>query len=158
MASLSDLLAQQVASAASNIQIPANAKNTVLNGLSESILGSLTKTATSAGGMDVLKNLFSGKQSAAQSPVTALAGKLFANNILSKLGLGASTNNALSGLIPTIVGKLSGLIKDMDGDGDVDLQDIILALSGASPKKSNAGSILGSAATSILGSILGGKR
>ena len=158
MASLSDLLAQQVASAASNVQIPANVKNTVLNGLSESILGSLTKTATSAGGMDVLKNLFSGKQSAAQSPVTALAGKLFANNILSKLGLGASTNNALSGLIPTIVGKLSGLIKDMDGDGDVDLQDIILALSGAAPKKSNAGSILGSAATSILGSILGGKR
>lgn len=158
MASLSDLLAQQVASAASNVQIPANAKNAVLNGLSESILGSLTKTATSAGGMDVLKNLFSGKQSAAQSPVTALAGKLFANNILSKLGLGASTNNALSGLIPTIVGKLSGLIKDMDGDGDVDLQDIILALSGATPKKSNAGSVLGSAATSILGSILGGKR
>lgn len=158
MASLSDLLAQQVASAASNVQIPANAKNAVLNGLSESILGSLTKTAASAGGMDVLKNLFSGKQSAAQSPVTALAGKLFANNILSKLGLGASTNNALSGLIPTIVGKLSGLIKDMDGDGDVDLQDIILALSGATPKKSNAGSVLGSAATSILGSILGGKR
>lgn len=158
MASLSDLLAQTVASAANNVQIPANAQSTVLNGLSESILGSLTKTATSAGGMDVLKNLFTGKQSAAQSPVTALAGKLFANNILSKLGLGASTNNALSGLIPTIVGKLSSLIKDMDGDGDVDLQDIILALSGASPKKSNAGSILGSAATSILGSILGGRK
>ena len=158
MASLSDLLAQQISSAASNIEIPANAKSTVLNGLSESILGSLTKTATSAGGMDVLKNLFSGKQSAAQSPVTALAGKLFANNILSKLGLNNSQNSALSGLIPTIVGKLSGLIKDMDGDGDVDLNDIILALSGAAPKKSNAGSILGSAATSILGSILGGKR
>lgn len=158
MASLSDLIAQQVSSAASSIEIPSNAKNAVLNGLSESILGSLTKTATSAGGMDVLKNLFSGKQSAAQSPVTALAGKLFANNILSKLGLSASTNNALSGLIPTIVGKLSGLIKDMDGDGDVDLNDIILALSGAAPKKSNAGSILGSAATSILGGILGGKR
>ena len=158
MASLSDLLAQQISSAASNIEIPANAKSTVLNGLSESILGSLTKTATSAGGMDVLKNLFSGKQSAAQSPVTALAGELFANNILSKLGLSNSQNSALSGLIPTIVGKLSGLIKDMDGDGDVDLNDIILALSGAAPKKSNAGSILGSAATSILGSILGGKR
>lgn len=158
MASLSDLLAQQVASAASAVQIPANAKNTVLNGLSESILGSLTKTATSAGGMDVLKNLFSGKQSAAQSPVTALAGKLFANNILSKLGLSSAQNSALSGLIPNIVGKLSGLIKDMDGDGDVDIQDIILSLSGAAPKKSNAGSILGSAATSILGSILGGKR
>ena len=158
MASLSDLLAQQVASAASAVQIPANAKNTVLNGLSESILSSLTKTATSAGGMDVLKNLFTGKQSAAQSPVTALAGKLFANNILSKLGLSSAQNSALSGLIPNIVGKLSGLIKDMDGDGDVDIQDIILSLSGAAPKKSNAGSILGSAATSILGSILGGKR
>lgn len=158
MASLSDLLAQQVASAASNVQIPSTAKNQVLNGLSESILGSLTKTATSAGGMNVLKDLFSGKQSAAQSPVTALAGKLFANNVLGKLGLSNSQNSALSGLIPTIVGKLSGLIKDMDGDGDVDLNDIILALSGAAPKKSNAGSILGSAATSILGSILGGKR
>lgn len=158
MASLSDLLAQTVASAANGVQIPSNAKNTVLNGLSESVLGSLTKTATSAGGMEVLKNLFSGKQPAAQSPVTALAGKLFANNILSKLGLSNSQNSALSGLIPTIVGKLSGLIKDMDGDGDVDLQDIILALSGAAPKKSNAGSILGSAATGILGSILGGKR
>ena len=136
MASLTDLLAQQVASAASSVDIPSNAKSTILNGLSESILGSLTKTATSAGGAEVLKNLFSGKQSAASSPVTALAGKLFANNILSKLGLSNSQNSALSGLIPTIIGKLSGLIKHKDGDGDVDINDIILSLSGAAPKKS----------------------
>ena len=157
MASLSDLLSQVVSATAGKVEIPAEAKNTVLNGLSDSVLKSLTQTATSAGGIDVIKNLLTGKQSAASSPVTALASKLFTNNILSKLGLGKSTESALSGLIPTIVGKLGGLIKDMDGDGDVDLQDIILALSGATPKKSSSSSILGSAATSILGSILKGK-
>lgn len=149
MASLSDIIAQQVASAAGNIEIPANIKNQVMNGLTQSILGSLTQTATQAGGAEVIKNLLSGKQSAASSPVTALAGKLFANNILGKLGLGSQQNNALAGIIPTIMGKLSGLIKDVDGDGDVDLNDIILSLKGGSGKAS----ILG-AATSILGKIM----
>ena len=157
MASLTDLLGQVVAAQAGSVEIPSEAKNTVLNGLSESVLKSLTQTATSAGGIDVIKNLLSGKQSAAQSPVTSLATKIFATNILGKLGLGEKKNAALSGLIPNIIGKLSGLIKDMDGDGDVDMQDIILALSGATPKKKSAGSVLGGAATSILGSILKGR-
>ena len=158
MASLTELLAQQVAAAAKNVEIPANVQSTVLNGLSDSVLKSLTQTATAPGGVDILKNLFNGKTSAASSPVTALAGKLFANNILSKLGLGNSTNSALAGLIPTIIGKLSGLLKDMDGDGDVDLNDIILSLSGAQPKQKKSGGLLGGAAGAILGSILkGGK-
>ena len=157
MATLSDLLSQVVSSAAKNVEIPANAKETVLNGLSDSVLKSLTQTATSVGGMDVLKNLFSGKQSAASSPVTALATKIFTTNILNKLGLGSKTNSALSGLIPTIVSKLSGLIKDQDGDGDIDMQDIIIALSGKSTAKKSSGSVLGTAATTILGSILKGK-
>ena len=158
MATLSDLILSQVKANTAGISVPENLKNQVVNGLSESIFGSLTQTATKAGGLDQIKSLLTGKTAAATSPITALAGKLFANNILSKLGLSSAQNSALSGLIPNIVGKLSGLIKDMDGDGDVDIQDIILSLSGAAPKKSNAGSILGSAATSILGSILGGKR
>ena len=121
------------------------------------MLGSLTQTAAKPGGVDLIRNLLSGKANVATSPVTALAGKLFANNILSKLGLGTKTNSALSGLIPTIIGKLSGLIRDMDGDGDVDLNDIILSLSGAQPKQKKSGGLLGSVAGSVLGSILKGK-
>ena len=52
----------------------------------------------------------------------------------------------LTGLIPSIFGGLKGIIKDQDGDGDVDLNDILLTLKGGS------GSILGS----VLGSALGG--
>ena len=45
----------------------------------------------------------------------------------------------------------------MDGDGDVDLNDIILSLSGAQPKQKKSGGLLGSVAGSVLGSILKGK-
>ena len=148
MANISDLIMQQVKAATGNIQIPANVQNTVLNGLSESILGSLTQTAASAGGIDQIKSLLTGKSSAASSPITALAGKLFAGNILSKLNLGSVLNNSLSGLIPQIMGGLSNIIKDQDGDGDVDLNDILITLKGG-----KASSILG-AASSILGSFL----
>ncbi len=148
MANISDLIMQQVKAATGNIQIPANVQNTVLNGLSESILGSLTQTAASAGGIDQIKSLLTGKSSAASSPITALAGKLFAGNILSKLNLGSVLNTSLSGLIPQIMGGLSNIIKDQDGDGDVDLNDILITLKGG-----KASSILG-AASSILGSFL----
>ena len=48
MASIADLILGQVTSAASKVQIPGNLKQQALNGLSESILGSLTQTATKA--------------------------------------------------------------------------------------------------------------
>ena len=144
---LSDLILQQVTKnvAGSNIQIPSNVQNEVLGGLSESILGSLTKTAAAPGGLDLIKNLLTGKSDAASSPVTDLAKNLFTKNILSKLNLG-SIASALTGLIPTILGGLKNIIKDQDGDGDVDLNDVLLTLKGGS------GSILGS----VLGSALGG--
>ena len=148
---LSDLIAQQVKAAAGNVEIPSNVQNQVLGGLSESILGSLTQTATKAGGLDQIKNLLTGKANAATSPVTALAGTLFANNILKKLNLGGALGNKLTALIPVVLGKLSGLIKDQDGDGDVDLNDILITLQGG--KKGGAG-ILG-AATGILGGLFG---
>lgn len=43
MSNVSVLIMQQVKTAAGNVQIPANVQNTVLNGLSESILGSFLK-------------------------------------------------------------------------------------------------------------------
>ena len=145
---LSDIILQQVTKsvAGNNIEIPSNVQNQVLGGLSDSILGSLTKTATAPGGIDLIKNLLTGKADAATSPVTALAGDLFTKNILSKLNLGSLLSGSLLGLIPKIFGGLKGIIKDQDGDGDVDLNDILITLKGGS------GSILGS----VLGSALGG--
>ena len=70
--------------------------------------------------------------------------------MIKKLGLGQSLGNTLTGLIPNIFTKLSGLIKDQDGDGDVDLNDILITLKGGN--KSAGGGLLG-AATSILGGL-----
>ena len=149
--SLGDLIAQQVGNIAGNIALPANQKNDILGGLSDSILGSLTQTAVKAGGLEQVKQLLTGKANAATSPITALAGSLFTNNVIKKLGLGSSLGSTLTGLIPTIFTKLGGLIKDQDGDGDVDLNDILITLKGGN--KQNAGGGLLGAATSILGGL-----
>ncbi|MBQ6910530.1 MAG: hypothetical protein IJQ35_00020 [Bacteroidales bacterium] len=150
MANINDIIGQLVNSAAGKVEIPANVKDQVLSGLSGSILGSLTQTAAKAGGLDEIKSIFTGKADAATSDITALAGNLFNKNVLSKLNLG-SLAPVLAGLIPGIMTKLSGFIKDQDGDGDVDLNDILLSLKGG------AGSGLLGAATSILGSLFGKK-
>lgn len=150
MANINDIIGQLVTSAAGKVEIPANLKDQVLGGLSSSILGSLTQTASKAGGLDEIKNLLTGKADAATSGITALAGNLFNKNVLSKLNLG-SLAPVLAGLIPGIMGKLSGFLKDQDGDGDVDLNDILLSLKGG------AGAGLLGAATSILGGLFGKK-
>ena len=150
MANINDIIGQLVNSAAGKVEIPANLKDQVLGGLSSSILGSLTQTASKAGGLDEIKNLLTGKADAATSGITALAGNLFNKNVLSKLNLG-SLAPVLAGLIPGIMGKLSGFLKDQDGDGDVDLNDILLSLKGG------AGAGLLGAATSILGGLFGKK-
>ena len=151
MANINDYIQQVVGAAAGKVEIPAQVKDQVLNGLSSSILGSLTQTVAKPGGLEEVKNLLTGKINAASSPVTTLAGNIFNSNVLSKLNLGKLAP-VLAGLIPGIMTKLSGIIKDQDGDGDVDINDILLTLKGG-----NGSGILG-AATSILGSLLGGKK
>ena len=150
MSNISDFILKQVTSQASSVSVPSNLKQTVLNGLSDSILGGLTQTASKAGGVEQIKELLTGKTSAASSPITSLATSIFTKNTVSKLGLDSKLSSSLTSLIPSVVSKLSGFIKDQDGDGDVDLNDIILTLKGGSSK---SGGILG-AATSILGGIL----
>ena len=151
MANISDFIQKAVEAATGNVNIPSNLKDQVLGGLSDSILGSLKQTAAQAGGLDQIKELLTGKADAANSGITALAGDLFNKNVLGKLDLG-SLAPALSGLIPGIIGKLSGFIKDQDGDGDVDINDILLSLKGGS-----SSGLLGSA-MGLLGGLLGKKK
>lgn len=151
MANISDIIAQAVSASSGKLDIPSNVKNQVLGGLSDSILGSLTQTAAKAGGIEQIKSLLTGKAAAASSPITALAGNLFSNNILKKFNLGGTLGASLSGLIPAVMGKLSGILKDQDGDGDVDINDILMTLKGGSAPKGNG--VLGAAA-GILGSFL----
>lgn len=149
---LSDFILKQVTSSASKVDIPSNLKDQILGGLSDSIFGSLTQTATKKGGIDEIKELLTGKADPVNSSITALAGNLFTKNIVSKLNLG-SLGTSLTALIPGIMGKLGGILKDQDGDGDVDLNDILITLKGGN-KSTSAGSGLLGAATSILGGLL----
>jgi hypothetical protein len=148
MASLKEMISAQVSSLGGNPNIPAGLKDKVLGGLSDSVLGSLTQTVTKPGGVEQIKDLVTGKVKAADSPVTALAGNIFDKDILGKLNLGAA-GDKLKGLVPLAMGKLGGIIKDQDGDGDIDLDDLILMLKGGD-------GVLGMA-KGILGSLFGRK-
>ena len=148
MASIIDLISRQVSSVAGGAAIPTDLKDKVLGGLSQSVLGSLTQTVSTEGGVDRIRELVTGKVSPDKSPVTDLAGKIFDKDILSKLNLGAA-GGSLKDLVPQVMGSLSG--KDQDGDGDIDFNDLILSLKGGS------GSGLFETAKNILGGLFGGK-
>jgi hypothetical protein len=141
--SIADIIKQQVNSAAGGVQIPADLQSKVLGGLSDSILGSLTQTATSRGGVNIITDLLNGKTSVAKSPVTSLAGNIFNNSVLKNLNLGKAANASLLALIPTVLGGVTKLFKDQNGDGKVDINDVIISLGGKIGGGGLFGSILG---------------
>lgn len=141
MSQISDLILKQVQAAASG----SNLSSSVLNGLSESVLSSFKKTASTANGIEQLTSLLTGKSSAESSPITALASQIFTSQIASKLGLSSSASSAASSLLPAIIG---GLVSSISSKG-LDLSSILSAVGG-----SNSASTLGKLA-SVAGKLGG---
>ena len=140
MSFLTDLIKEKAGEVLSgNVSIPEDLKDKVLGGVSDSIFGSIKQTAQQEGGLDQLTSLFTGKQSAAYSPVTALAGKLFSSGIAEKLGLSSSLVNAIVPMIPKVLELITS------GKG-LDVNEIIAEVgkgSVADMLKDKAGSLLG---------------
>ena len=141
MSQISDLILKQVQSAAAG----SNLDNNVLSGLSDSVFGSMKQTAQSASGIEQLTSLFTGKTSAASSPVTSLATQLFTKNVASKLGLDSSTSSMATNLLPVIISSLVSAVSSKSGG--IDLGTILSALGG----KSSSSGLL-----KTVGSLLSG--
>ena len=108
MSFLTDLIQEKAGEAlAGNVSIPEGLKDKVLGGLSDSIFDSFKQTAAKEGGIEQLTALFSGNQDAASSPITALAGKLFNNNVAGKLGLSPTLVNSIVPMIPKVINMIS---------------------------------------------------
>lgn len=140
MSQITDLILKQVQSAASG----SNLSSDILNGLSDSVLGSVKEKAQSASGIEQITELFTGKTSAESSPITSLAKQLFTKNIAGKLGLDDSTIKMATALLPTVLSKLTSK------DSGLDLTSILSAVGASAGGSSNG--LLG-AATGLLGKL-----
>lgn len=140
MSFLTDLIKEKAGEVlAGNVSIPEDLKEKVLGGVSDSIFGSIKETAQNEGGIEQLTSLFTGKQSASSSPVTALAGKLFSSGIADKLGLPSSLVSAVVPMIPKVLDLIT------KGKG-FDVNDILSEVGKGAVTdmlKEKAGSILG---------------
>lgn len=140
MSFLTDLIKEKAGEAlAGNVSIPEDLKDKVLGGVSDSIFGSIKQTAQKEGGIEQLTSLFTGKESASSSPVTALAGKLFSSGIAEKLGLSSSLVSTITPMIPKVLELITS------GKG-LDINEIISEVGKDSVTdmlKDKAGSLLG---------------
>jgi len=121
MAGITDIILSQVKESAGS-KLDSN----VLGSLSDSIFGSVKQSTQSIAGIEQLTELFTGKTDAADSPVTALAGKLFKADALKKLGLDEKTINVAVALLPTII---NALVSKKNG---LDIGSILGSLTGGS--------------------------
>ena len=140
MSIITDLIKEKASEVlGGNISIPENLKEPILGGISDSIFGSIKETALKEGGIDQLIELFTGRSSAAASPVTDLAGKLFSSDIAKKLGLSPAIVSAIVPMIPKVIETFTSSKK-------IDVNDLIAEVtqSGVTDKlKDVAGGILG---------------
>ena len=139
MSFITDFIKEKATDVLGGVSLPDNLKEQVLGGVSDSIFGSIKETAGKEGGIDQLIELFTGRESAASSPVTALAGNLFSSNIAKKLGLSPSVVSAIVPMIPMVIEKFTSSKK-------IDVNDIIAEVTkaGVADKlKDAAGSLLG---------------
>ena len=139
MSFITDLIQEKAVDVLGGISLPDNLKEQVLGGVSDSIFGSIKETAGKEGGIDQLIELFTGRQSAASSPVTDLAGKLFSTDIAKKLGLSPGIISAVVSMIPKVIEKFTS-------SKGIDVNDLIseVTKSGVADKlKDAAGSLLG---------------
>ncbi len=147
MASIADLIADQVKAAASGKN---ELTSNVISGLSDSVLNSLKQTATSKDGISQITSLLSGSTSASSSSITSLASSIFTSQFASKLGLSSSTTNLATSLLPTIISGIVSAVQKKSGG--LDLSSVLSALGGSSSTASTLGKIAGS-----LGSLFGKK-
>lgn len=140
MSFLTDLIKEKAGEVlAGNVSIPEDLKDKVLGGVSDSIFGSIKQKAQEEGGIEQLTSLFTGKEPAASSPVTALAGKLFSSGIAEKLGLSSSLVSTITPMIPKVLEVITS------GKG-LDVNEIISEVGKegvADMIKDKAGSLLG---------------
>ena len=139
MSFITDLIQEKAVDVLGGISLPDNLKEQVLGGVSDSIFGSIKETAGKEGGIDQLIELFTGRQSAASSPVTDLAEKLFSTDIAKKLGLSPGIISAVVPMIPKVIEKFTS-------SKSIDVNDLIseVTKSGVADKlKDAAGSLLG---------------
>ncbi|MCK9155847.1 MAG: hypothetical protein M0P12_07025 [Paludibacteraceae bacterium] len=116
-----------------------------MNGITDSILGSVKQTAQTKNGLQMLTSLVAGNgdASAATSQLSSLAGQIFTSSVANKLGLSSSTTNTIVSVLPTIIGAL------VSSKGKLDLSSL-LSLAGVSSKSGLAGAIGG-----LLGKFFG---
>lgn len=139
MSFITDFIKEKATDVLGGVSLPDNLKEQVLGGVSDSIFGSIKETAGKEGGIDQLIELFTGRESAASSPVTALAGNLFSSNIAKKLGLSPAVVSTIVPMIPMVIEKFTSSKK-------IDVNDIIAEVTkaGVADKlKDAAGSLLG---------------
>ncbi len=140
MSFLTDLIKEKASEVlADKISIPGSIQEEVLDGVADSIFGSVKQTAGKEGGIDQLIELFTGRQVVSNSPVTQLASNIFGSDIAKKLGLSPAIVNAIVPMIPVIIEKFTS-------SGKIDINDLIseATASGVADKlKDVAGDFLG---------------